>query len=55
MNSEQKIIAALLESMLTAINAGDWVVDGSNDPEIAMIAAEALLRRSRAFPACIGS
>jgi len=30
----------LLELMKAAINAGDWRVDGANDPEMAMKRAE---------------
>ena len=39
-------IKELIEIMETAINSGDWRVDGACDPEMAMRRAQQLLRDS---------
>lgn len=45
MDEETEIIMQLLETMNAAITAGDWKVDGANDPELPMRRASAYLEQ----------
>ena len=41
-----EIISCLIDVMKEAIDAGDWIVDSSCDPEIMLMCAEKLINES---------
>jgi len=45
-NSELQILKDLAESVLFAIDSGDWQVDGRNDPELCLERVKTIMARN---------